>query len=77
MKVWRDVGNGRVRCDSSGETAVINRGLSVLDADVTARTVVFSREEWAKLQALAEHRTQTPRICLADFIAAAYVGDSS
>lgn len=68
MKQWRDIGGGKVRCDSTGEIGILVRGHSVVPVDEHRRTITFTRAEWSKLEALARKRTSTPAECLRDFV---------
>lgn len=83
---WRDAGDGMIECEITGRRVPLLAARSVLLHDVARdRSMQFTEEEWAKLVALAAHRSQieknnpqvrkpvTPADCVRGFIASCVV----
>ena len=74
MKRWRDVGNGLVKCENTGEVAEIKK---LRPRSASAHTIDLTADEWATLEQLAAKRTResktkhTPESVVRAYIAGA------
>ena len=74
---WRDIGGGKIKCDNTKRVMSVHRARSVPEP----HTITLTAAEWAKLEALAAHRstlkhTCTPQECVRDFIKACHTEDT-
>ena len=77
---WRDIGNGKIKCEKTGEIARLTATRQLVTEEEHDRTIMFTSKEWERLQKLARKRSTlkhkwTPEECVHDFVATCQPGD--